>query len=767
MKRKSFKITSIILCACLIFTNIGSFACADFGGKQMETAAVQPSAKAKLTAVSGDASKDETVYVLAGADGSVQKIIVSDRLANPSAASSITDVTELTDIETVKGDIDFTEGDGNTRVWNAGGKDVYYQGNTDKDLPVSVKVSYWLDGRLVTGRELAGKSGQVTIRFDYENRQYETVEINGEKVKIYVPFAMITGLILDNETFTNVEVTNGRAINDGDRTIAVGYAFPGMQESLDLDRETFEVPDYVEIRADVTDFSLGMTVTLASNELFSEYDSDSIQSLDELSDSLDELTDAMDQLMDGSSQLYDGLDTLLSKSGELVSGINKLADGAKQLKNGASDLDLGASQLQSGAAQLYTGLKTLDSNSDTLNSGAEQVFTTLLSTAQTQLNAAGLEVRALTISNYAQVLNGVIASLDESAVYAKALETVTAAVEAKRDYIRQQVTAAVYAEVESGVTAAVRAEVEAKVTAAVREQIRPQVEEAVRQSVTEQVIYAVTGMDQAKYNDAVKAGLIDEATQTAINAAVEEKMMSDEIQAVIEQKIEEQLASDSVRSAIAANTDEQMASDEIKALISATVAEREGTEEIKALIEQNVETQVQAAIAENMASEAVQTQLASASEGAKQVISLKASLDSFNAFYLGLKSYTAGVSQATAGAYELKTGVDSLKTGSGTLSAGLDSLYSGSQTLKNSMPALTDGIGQLRDGAKKLSDGLEQFNEEGVQKLVDAVNGDLSGLLDRVNAMLDAAESYSNFSGIADGMEGQVKFIWRTEEIGQ
>lgn len=563
MKKSMIKPLAVCLCATLLASSgIAAYALAD--GKEDKTTKKQVVSTTD-TAEKQVNSKDETVYVIAGSDGSVQKIIVSDWIKNNLNSNTLSDKSELTDVENVKGDESYTLGNDNTRVWDANGNDIYYQGNIEKELPVGLSVTYKLDGKTVSPTELAGKSGKVTIRFDYSNMQYEDVEINGQKEKIYVPFAMLTGVLLDNDVFTKVEVSNGKLINDGDRTAVIGIAFPGLQENLAVSKEKFEIPDYVEITADVKNFELGMTITLATNELFNEMDVERLDSIDDLSKSLSELSVAMGQLMDGSSQLYNGLATLLDKSGELVKGIDKLAAGAQTLKSGAGNLDAGASKLQVGAAQLSEGLNTLSSNNDTLNGGARQVFETLLSTANTQLAAAGLNVPALTISNYADVLNGVIA----------------------------------------------------------------------------------------------------------------------------------------------------------------------------------------------------------ASGGAQSVIALKTSLDSYNTFYLGLQSYTAGVSQAASGAAELKTGTNDLKNGTSQLYAGVCELYEGVLTLKNSAPALVDGVTKLRDGAMQLSNGLEEFNEKGIQKLVDAVDGDLAGLTTRLRATVDVSKNYHSFSGANENMDGQVKFIYRTDTIEQ
>ena len=731
MKNRATKFISLALCAVVLFAAVGTSVFALTGeGKESEDENQETTINASAEA---ETSKDETVYVLAGADGTVQKIIVSDWIKNAMAADSLEDKTELSDIENIKGDESFTLGGDNSCVWDAQGNDIYYQGNIEKELPVQMSVCYTLDGQAIAPEALAGQSGHVTIRFDYQNMQYEEVLLDGKTEKIYVPFTMLTGMLLDTEVFRNVTISNGKLINDGDRIAVVGIAFPGLQEDLAISKEKLDIPDYVEISADVENFEMGMTMTLATTELFGAIDSDKLD-LHELSDAMAELTDAMDQLMDGSSQLYDGLCTLLEKSGDLVSGINKLAEGAAQLKAGAGSLDSGAAQLQAGAAQLSSGLNTLNANSSSLNGGARQVFSSLLSMANTQLSEAGLSVPALTIDNYASVLDGVIASLDDTAVYQAALEQVTATVNANRGMIEEKVTEAVQAQVEAEVSAQVTAAVQETVTQAVHEN-----EAQFRAAVIQQAL----GMTVEEYKAAIEAGLVTQEQQDAVNAAVEAAMQ--------------------------AEIDARMQREEIQAQINAvtqqTVGEQMQSDEIQALIASNTELQVQQAISEAMSSDAVQAQLSAAAEGAKSVIALKSSLDSYNAFYLGLITYTSGVSSAAAGANELKTGADALKAGTSELSAGAAELLQGIQTMKDSAPALVDGITQLRDGSMELSDGLKQFNKEGIQKLIEVVDGDLDGLSNRIRVTADVAKHYTSFSGISEDMDGDVKFIYKTDSI--
>ena len=727
MNKKVTKIIAICLCAALCLGGAG-VAFAQTGSKQ-ESA--QPTAAQKAADLQQKISKDETVYVLAGADGSVQKIIVSDWLKNELGSASLTDKSGLSNIENVKGDESYSINGDNMTVWDAQGNDIYYQGDIQKELPVGLTVRYTLNGKAVSPEQLKGQSGKVTIRFDYENRQYETVQINGQNQRIYVPFAMLTGMILDNDTFRNVTVSNGKLVNDGDRTVVVGLAFPGLQENLNLSRDQLSIPSSVEITADVTDFSLGMTVTLACNDLFSQLGDVDLGSLD-AAGSLNKLTDAMDQLLNGSSALYDGLTTLLDKSGELAAGVEELAQGAAAIKAGADSLDEGAAELKAGLADLSEGLNKLSANSAALNGGAEQVFNSLLETATAQIRAKGLTVPDLTIENYAEELNKLIKSLDETTVYENALTQVTAAVEKQRPLITQKVTAAV------------RQEVEAKVTAAVKTEATT----AAQAQVAENVIRTATGMTKKDYDAAVAAGQIPQATQDAVNAAIQAQLSDPDVQKQINATVEAQMASETVKNTIKAQTDAQMQ-----------------TEKVQATISQNVELQVKKAIAENMASDEVQKQLQAASEGSKTLIALKASLDDYNAFYLGLLDYTAGVDEAAEGSNELYAGAGDLKDGTAELRAGAAKLYAGVLQLKDGTPALVSGVTQLKDGAMQLSEGLQQLNKEGIQKLTKLLQDDLGDLTARVQATIDVSKDYRSFSGISDDASGQVKFIYRTDEI--
>ncbi len=731
MKNKAIKVMALGLGASILF---GTATTAVYAlNSDTKAPAKESTAVVTATTNSGTATKDETVYVFAGTDGAVQKVLVNDWLQNSKNAETLNDQSTLSNIENVKGDEEFTTDKEGNLIWTANGEDIYYQGTTDQKIPVEMSIHYTLDGTEISAEELAGKSGRVTIRFDYKNTQYEEVKINGKNEKVYVPFVMLTGMLLDTDAFHNVTVCNGKMENLGNEIAVIGIALPGMQENLAINKEDLEIPDYVEITADVENFQMTTTMTIASTALLDDFNSEDLD-FSELSKSVDKLADGMNQLMDGSDKLYNGLCTLLDQSNVLISGIDQLATGATRLQSGADALSSGASQLHSGASQLADGLDSLNANSDALNGGAEQVFNTLLSTANTQLAAAGLSVPTLSIGNYAEVLDGVIASLDETAVYQAALQQVTDGVNARRGEIETMVTEVVKQQVE--------AEVTAQVTAAVRQTVTPKVQENEVQFRTA-VLKQALNMTTQEYEAAVQAGLVTQEQQDTVNAAVE--------------------------SAMAAEVEKQMESEEIQgkisALIQQTTAEKMASDEIHAIIASNTDIQVEKAISDTMASPEIQAKLQAAAEGAQSVISLKSSLDSYNGFYLGVIAYTSGVSSATAGAQELKAGTDTLTNGMSDLETGVDTLSDGIHTIKDKSPALIDGIAQLRDGAKQLDDGLKKLMKEGIQKIIDLADKDLENLTARLSASIDVAHNYTSFSGVDQNTHGRVKFIYRTDSI--
>ena len=359
-------------------------------------------------------SKEESVYVNADANGNKESVTVSTWLKNSGDVSgTVKDKSNLKDIKNVKGDETYT-GSGDSMTWNTDGKDIYYQGTSDQELPVDVKLTYYLNGTETKPENLKGKSGHLRIKVEYTNKEKKTVTVDGKQEEVYTPFVMMTGMIMDNDNFSNVTIDNGKVISDGNRSIVIGFGMPGMKDSLDLasigdgDKD-IDIPESLQIEADVTDFTMTSTYTVAMSDLLDELDTDDITDVDELKDKLNDLEDAALELVDGSNTLEDGAKTLsdgvdsytkgadelnsaiqkyLGQNGQLsgsvteyVNGVNKVVKGVKDYTDGTDTLADGVTayikgekQLSDGAAQLSalsSGLTTVQNAISTLNAAMD------------------------------------------------------------------------------------------------------------------------------------------------------------------------------------------------------------------------------------------------------------------------------------------------------------------------------------------------------------------------------------------------------------
>ena len=340
-----------------------------------------------ILAADTDISKEETVYVNAAADGTPEDITVSDWLKNSASAGDLSDESDLKDIKNVKGDETF-EQDGSNLTWNTGNKDIYYQGTTNKDLPVSMEIKYYLDGVQVSPSDLGGKSGHLKIEVNYTNNVKNKTKVGKKTTDVYAPFVMATAMILPTDNFTNVTIDNGKVLSDGQRNIAIGVGMPGLADSLDLksiDEDIdLDIPEGFTMEADVTDFSMSSTFTFALTDLLNSLDLDDVDGLDDLKDSMDELTDAATKLVDGSKELSDGASTLDEKYQEFDSGIGTLSSGASTLNSGVSSYTSGADTLAGGVKQyvagsnnLTSGVKTYVDGVSTLQKGIKSFQTAL------------------------------------------------------------------------------------------------------------------------------------------------------------------------------------------------------------------------------------------------------------------------------------------------------------------------------------------------------------------------------------------------------
>ena len=305
--------------------------------------------------------KEETVYVNADAAGKQKSVTVSEQLKGIQSTGTVADESILDGIKNIKGDENVSQ-NGNRLTWQAKGEDIFYQGTTEQELPVSMKTVYILDGKEISPEELDGKNGHLEIRITYENHAKRTVSVKGGEETVFSPIVLVTGLILPNKTCSDVRIDNGKVINDGDKNIILGAAMPGLKESLGMKEgeaaEILTIPDTLTISADVEDFSMPSTYTVGLTDVLDEIDPDSFDSLDELSDSLAKMEDAALELVQGSKELSQGADTLGSRYAEFDQGIDTMQSGIDVLDAGAASLAAGIAEYTSGTDTLNAGIQT-------------------------------------------------------------------------------------------------------------------------------------------------------------------------------------------------------------------------------------------------------------------------------------------------------------------------------------------------------------------------------------------------------------------------
>lgn len=730
--------------------------------------------------------KEETVYVNADATGTIDEITVSNWLKNSGSVSgSLTDASTLKDIKNVKGDETF-KASGDTLTWNTDGEDIYYQGTTDQDLPVSVKLTYYLDGKEIKPADLKGKSGHLKIQVDYTNKEKKTVSVDGKQEEVYTPFVMMTGMILPNETFSNVTIDNGKVISDGSKNIVVGFGMPGMKESLNLDEsktEDLTIPESLCVEADVTDFTMSSTFTVALTDLLDDIDFDNIVDVDSLKSSLDELEDAALQLVSGSDTLADGAGTLadgvnsytegadtlndaiqkyLGSNGELngsvteyVNGVNKvvkgvqdytdgtnaLADGVtayiggeQRLKEGAKGLlalSDGLTEMQKGINQLYGNLdgKLEDENDKDLLAGANQLAE---GTAKLQKSFNDESVKAL----FAQV-NGMLATGESLISDAAGLQTQLGTIQGQITQSAGQISSELQVMGEAATSlqesvATVNTEIEKRnqILANDRNQI-----EQVKSKLTgltakdRELIQAINDAKSSGNND-LAASL--ESAKSAIDSAANQASGIDTTGITDLSPIDGSVVVASL----------QNYSDEFKKLVGLTKALAQNLNDLSTTLQPMSEK-----IDEIRGSVEVLQQ-------AKEFTELAKAISEINAGAQGLND---GIQQVSAGVSELNTkvnaqfpaavtGILELNGGFTKLSENNDALLAGASKLKANSSTLVAGVKTLQGGTNQLASGL---NTLGTQMSSGAAQLSLNSAALREGA----ATLQSGARELADGME--------------
>ena len=798
-----------------------------------------------------DADKDESVYLISDANGNVNKTIVVDHLKNKDKKDTLEDASNLSDIENVKGKEKFTQS-GDKLTWQAGGKDIYYQGTATEEPPVTQKVTYYLDGKEISPEDLAGKSGKVKIRFDYTNTTSYTETVNGEKQTVSVPFAAITGLVL-GDGFENIEVTNGKAEVSDSSSVVLGYALPGLKDSLgikdkDLDGDV-NIPEYMEMTADVKNFSMPAAMTFVVNA--SDYVSTDGIDTSDLDDMINDLKDASTQLQDGSKTLAegtdtlaDGLSTLQSKLGTFASGVGTLKSGLKTytdgvstlsgglntlgnstgaLVSGADKLNDGAGQLASGSATLKDGLKSYTDGANGLAKGASDLdagIGTLAEKSGTLVDGATkLDDGASQLSASASSINEGIKSLDtglktpltdkEKAGYqAAAKDSVDKQFsnpdnEANYENTKAKASGVYYETMtsEDSVKQAVQLlKNDSDLMNMINATVGATVETAIKDSVPN-LASKDTATIKKTYNNSPK---LQQSVKEVLNLPQIIPDYDALVSAIVDQKLNDMATK--VMAGVANNSKDKVG--EAVADAAKTGAENAAQSAVITGIESaksNVSSQINAKQENGYSlvtgADALSTVASSLANGTKSLVNSIPTLTG------GIKQLKDGSSQLNAGAAKLTSNNDTLNAGATALNAGASQLSAGTQSLMNSVPTLTSGIKQLVDGsntlvannaqlnsgasqladgtnqivsgvdqlttgsktlsegAHTLADGMVQFNEEGINKILDAYNGDLKPFTDKLQAVIDAGEEYQTYSAIADGQTGSVKFIYKLASI--
>lgn len=615
-------------------------------------------------------TKDETVYSKMDSNGKNYKTIVSTHIKNTENADLINDLSDLLNVKNTSGDETYTQ-DGNKFVWNANKNDIYYQGESSKELPIECNVKYELDGKELSANEIAGKSGKVKITLQYTNKEERTVDINGKKVKMYVPFVVVAGTIIENENARNIEVSSGKVVDDGSKTVVVGMAMPGLQESLGLSDDEVEISSNVEITMDATNFETSSIMSYVTPKVLEEDD----------------------------LKVFDNLDEIYGQVNTLQTSMNQIQDGANTLKDGTTQLATGANTLKDGVTTAYNGAQTISSEvAKSTQSLKNDKSEALDSKTLESIKKQAAESSKLTDEQKAQIK----AQAQTSAVLTDEQKAQIKAQAAQRAKLTEAQSAEITALAKKG--------------AALTEKQKAQITEKAKDGaqLTEAQKKAIITNAQANYpaiTEAEKTLLIvtaqNTATQTAVNTAL----------------------------ATAENTAKQTA-----VATALNVAQQVATQTAETTA---VETAQQIA---------TQTAVTTALKTAQSTATTTA-----------MQTSTTVAKQV--GNQAKKTFTNQVVSQMNTLGNGLNQLTSGLSELNNGATTLANGTNQVNDGATTLAEGIKTFNEDGIKKICNYINGDVKDLTTRVQKLTDLSKDYNNFTMLDGENDGEVKFIMIAEAV--
>lgn len=608
-------------------------------------------------------TKDETVYSKIDSNGNNYNTIVNDHIINDEQEQLINDISDLLNIKNVNGDEEFSQ-DGNNLAWHAEESDIYYQGESQKELPIECNVKYALDGNEITASELVGKNGKVKITIEYINKDAHTVNINGKNQTLYTPFVVVCGTIIDNNNNRNIEITNGKTVDDGSKTTVIGISLPGLQESLNISKDKIDIPNTIEITMDSTDFELNNIVTYVTPKVLEENDMELFKKLDKIYNQVDTLQSSSKQIEEGANSLKEGTATYSEKSQEFNNAVEQVSKGVSSVNQNYSKIDAGISSLNDSSATLESGAKSVSEGTLAVSENLQTISSKLteLQTGTQSLKQGEVQLEA----GLDQIITSVstIQGTDNSAKITELNQLITA----NQNTINSLKSA--------------------------------------NETLTTQL-----------------KAIEDEETKQTITTQIE--------------------------------TNKSI----IKLLETNIVAYNETISTLKS--------------ADMSSIKELQTALSNLKQGLQ---SLQTGTDTLyngtTALQTGtgaLASKTKELAQGTQSLYEgtikISEGTATLNSGSTQLKQGLNTLDAGGTKLGTASNQLTEGANTLSEGATTLAEGITKFNEEGIDKICDYINGDLKDISARLEKLQELSEDYNNFTMLNDGNKGNVKFIMIMDSI--
>lgn len=743
VKKNLFRYSSVLMCVVL-------------------TAASLVGCGANTAATTGT----DTAYVTEMAAGSTEATI-TQAITNELAVSNKSTLATDTRQETV---YVFNDASGNKnhitvneKITDANGNETLNKTESSENAPVTMKVTYKLDGKEIKPEDLAGKSGKVTIRFDYTNNQKKTVTINGKKQTVAVPFTMITGMMLPTDVFSNVEVTNGKLTKVGDNIVAVGMTMPGLKDTMNLkfnDKSLdLDIPEYFELTADVKDFSLDMTMSVATSNLLSDMNADDI-TLDDLKKTVASLDDAATQLADGTVTLQDGTQ-------QLSDAIPALTDGVDQLNTGASSLKDGIYAYADGAASAYEGSVSLNDNMKTYADGIGTLYNTLKdnnldsSVASAAKGANDLAAGAATLdagidsalSGAGALVSGADALTSGLSAFGEGLSSVTglkssienALPTAKAGYEKAYNS---FYSIAGGVTQLKLAEATTEEQKnAIRQEYKALSKDA---NVTDASQYLVA----VKYINTNKENVAKVILTSNPKADAQETI----------KELITGLTTYNSLTVTSATLESLGYFDGLDKIDAAFGQVNKGASDLKDGI-----NQLSAGAGQlSTGSKTLKAGLDTLSTGLN---TLSTSVGSFSNYKEGTLCSSLYALNLNAGKLQqegtavLQSGLSQLTANNDTLKSGASQLADGTATLKDSSGTLADGVTQLNEGAITLKDGMAQFNSEAIEPITKLVDSDAQTAVDTIKAVVKAGQEYNSFLGKSDDKAGSVTFVYKTAGI--